>query len=52
MRGQIGKPGAGVMPVRGHSNVQGDRTVDGSVRVQTSSTLWLKNLTSSRHAWL
>ena len=27
MRGQIGKPGAGVMPVRGHSNVQGDRTV-------------------------
>jgi len=27
MRGQIGKPGAGLMPVRGHSNVQGDRTV-------------------------
>lgn len=27
MRGQIGKPGAGVCPVRGHSNVQGDRTV-------------------------
>lgn len=25
--GQIGKPGAGLMPVRGHSNVQGDRTV-------------------------
>jgi molybdopterin-dependent oxidoreductase alpha subunit len=25
--GQIGKPGAGVCPVRGHSNVQGDRTM-------------------------
>jgi molybdopterin-dependent oxidoreductase alpha subunit len=27
LRGQLGKPGAGVCPVRGHSNVQGDRTV-------------------------
>ncbi len=27
LRGQIGKPGAGVCPVRGHSNVQGDRTM-------------------------
>jgi molybdopterin-dependent oxidoreductase alpha subunit len=27
MRGQIGRPGAGVCPVRGHSNVQGDRTM-------------------------
>ena len=26
-RGNIGKEGAGVCPVRGHSNVQGDRTV-------------------------
>src|SRR5205814_8722353 len=26
-RGSIGKPGAGVCPVRGHSNVQGDRTM-------------------------
>ncbi len=25
--GQIGKPGAGLCPVRGHSNVQGDRTM-------------------------
>ncbi|MDP6869729.1 MAG: FdhF/YdeP family oxidoreductase [Candidatus Poseidoniaceae archaeon] len=25
--GHIGKPGAGLCPVRGHSNVQGDRTV-------------------------
>lgn len=27
MKGSIGKPGAGTCPVRGHSNVQGDRTV-------------------------
>jgi molybdopterin-dependent oxidoreductase alpha subunit len=27
MRGMIGKRGAGVCPVRGHSNVQGDRTM-------------------------
>ncbi|HEY1908375.1 MAG TPA: FdhF/YdeP family oxidoreductase [Myxococcaceae bacterium] len=27
LRGSIGKPGAGTCPVRGHSNVQGDRTV-------------------------
>jgi molybdopterin-dependent oxidoreductase alpha subunit len=27
LRGNLGKPGAGVCPVRGHSNVQGDRTV-------------------------
>jgi formate dehydrogenase major subunit len=26
-QGNIGKPGAGLMPVRGHSNVQGDRTM-------------------------
>ena len=27
LRGNIGKPGAGIAPIRGHSNVQGDRTV-------------------------
>jgi molybdopterin-dependent oxidoreductase alpha subunit len=27
LRGNIGKPGAGACPVRGHSNVQGDRTM-------------------------
>jgi molybdopterin-dependent oxidoreductase alpha subunit len=27
MRGNIGKPGAGISPLRGHSNVQGQRTV-------------------------
>jgi molybdopterin-dependent oxidoreductase alpha subunit len=27
LRGNIGKPGAGICPLRGHSNVQGNRTV-------------------------
>ena len=27
LRGNFGRPGAGICPVRGHSNVQGDRTV-------------------------
>jgi anaerobic selenocysteine-containing dehydrogenase len=27
LRGDLGRPGAGVCPVRGHSNVQGDRTM-------------------------
>ena len=27
LQGNIGRPGAGVCPVRGHSNVQGDRTM-------------------------
>jgi len=27
LRGNIGRPGSGVCPVRGHSNVQGDRTM-------------------------
>ena len=27
LKGNLGKPGAGICPVRGHSNVQGDRTM-------------------------
>ena len=27
LQGNIGRPGAGLFPVRGHSNVQGDRTM-------------------------
>ncbi len=27
LRGNFGKPGAGIAPIRGHSNVQGDRSV-------------------------
>lgn len=32
LQGNIGKPGAGLCPVRGHSNVQGDRTMGISER--------------------
>ncbi len=32
LRGNFGKPGAGICPLRGHSNVQGDRTVGISER--------------------
>jgi molybdopterin-dependent oxidoreductase alpha subunit len=41
LRGNIGRPGAGVMPVRGHSNVQGDRTMGAT---STVTTAWLDNL--------
>ncbi len=41
LRGQIGKPGAGVCPVRGHSNVQGDRTMGISERMPEA---WLARL--------
>jgi molybdopterin-dependent oxidoreductase alpha subunit len=38
LRGQIGREGAGICPVRGHSNVQGDRTV-GITEVPTEEFL-------------
>jgi len=41
LRGNIGRRGAGVMPVRGHSNVQGDRTMGAT---STVSSAWLDNL--------
>jgi len=34
--GQLGRPGAGVCPVRGHSNVQGDRTMGISEKMPDS----------------
>ena len=43
LRGQIGKPGAGLCPVRGHSNVQGDRTMGISER---PADVFLNNLAS------
>lgn len=36
LQGNIGRPGAGVCPVRGHSNVQGDRTMGIFERMPTS----------------
>lgn len=41
LRGNIGKPGAGAVPVRGHSNVQGDRTVSITAR---PTAAWLDAL--------
>ncbi len=41
LRGNIGREGAGVCPVRGHSNVQGDRTVG---ITEKPSEKFLKNL--------
>jgi molybdopterin-dependent oxidoreductase alpha subunit len=38
MRGNIGRPGAGICPLRGHSNVQGDRTV-GITEIPTEAFL-------------
>lgn len=36
LRGNIGRPGAGLCPVRGHSNVQGDRTMGINERPQVA----------------
>jgi molybdopterin-dependent oxidoreductase alpha subunit len=36
LRGALGKPGAGACPVRGHSNVQGDRTMGITERPRTA----------------
>ena len=41
LRGMLGKPGAGACPVRGHSNVQGDRTMGISERMPDA---WLDRL--------
>jgi molybdopterin-dependent oxidoreductase alpha subunit len=40
LRGMVGKPGAGLCPVRGHSNVQGDRTMG----IWHSPPPWLPSL--------
>ncbi|CAJ0992789.1 FdhF/YdeP family oxidoreductase [Pantoea sp. Nvir] len=39
LRGNIGKRGAGICPLRGHSNVQGDRTVG----ITEKPPLWMLN---------
>ena len=52
LRGNIGKPGAGICPVRGHSNVQGQRTVGiaESPNSPRSSIGWPSNTALPRHA--
>ncbi|TZG27303.1 FdhF/YdeP family oxidoreductase [Sphingomonas montanisoli] len=44
MRGNIGKPGAGPTPVRGHSNVQGQRTVGITEKTELAPVDKLKQL--------
>lgn len=41
LKGNIGKPGAGAVPVRGHSNVQGNRSMGATGKV---STIFLDNM--------
>ena len=43
LKGAIGKPGAGTLPVRGHSNVQGDRTMGVWEKMPESFMLRLGN---------
>ncbi len=45
LRGNIGKPGAGASPIRGHSNVQGDRTM--GIGSRCRSPLWTHSARSS-----
>ncbi len=44
LRGNIGKPGAGICPVRGHSNVQGQRTVGITEKPELAPMAKLKEL--------
>jgi molybdopterin-dependent oxidoreductase alpha subunit len=44
LKGNIGKPGAGVCPVRGHSNVQGQRTVGITEKTELAPVEKLKEL--------
>jgi molybdopterin-dependent oxidoreductase alpha subunit len=46
LKGSIGKPGAGTCPVRGHSNVQGDRTMG---IVENPTDWFLKALENTFH---
>lgn len=44
LKGSLGKPGAGTCPVRGHSNVQGDRTVGIMHHVSEELNTAIKNV--------
>ena len=47
LRGQVGRPGAGLCPVRGHSNVQGDRTMG----IDDSPPAWFLDALEHRFAF-
>ena len=44
LRGNYGRPGAGICPLRGHSNVQGDRTVGIDEKAPAALTAGLKRV--------
>ncbi|MEL0027689.1 MAG: FdhF/YdeP family oxidoreductase [Perlucidibaca sp.] len=44
LRGNVGRPGAGLSPVRGHSNVQGDRTMG----IDEKPPAWLLDALAAR----
>ncbi|MEL6133470.1 MAG: FdhF/YdeP family oxidoreductase [Bacteroidota bacterium] len=46
LKGSVGKPGAGTCPVRGHSNVQGDRTMGIHERPKKA---WIDKLKDTFH---
>ena len=45
LRGNIGQPGAGASPIRGHSNVQGDRTM--GIWEQMPESSWMHSRPNS-----
>lgn len=47
--GQLGKPGAGLCPVRGHSNVQGNRTMGNFTRSRPRRCSTARNATLILH---
>ncbi len=47
LRGNVGKPGAGLSPVRGHSNVQGDRTMG----IDEKPPVWLLDALEARFSF-
>lgn len=47
LRGNVGKPGAGLSPVRGHSNVQGDRTMG----IDEKPPVWLLDALEERFSF-
>ena len=44
LRGNFGRPGAGICPLRGHSNVQGDRTVGIDEKAPAALTAGIKRV--------
>ncbi len=46
LKGNLGRPGAGACPVRGHSNVQGDRTMG---IYESPAEAWLDRLDEATH---